>query len=83
MGYNIEKIAIKRGQLYGAIVGGSVIVNWGSAKGYPEGESVLWKLNASDIDDMIALLKAIKQHKPNIKSGHGVPKIMYDLEDKK
>lgn len=68
MGTNIEKIAIKRGNLYGAIVGETVIVNHGSSKGYPDGDSILWKLNESDIPDMIALLKAIKSHKPNSKS---------------
>ena len=67
MGFDISKIAIQRGNLHGAIVDGMVHVNHGSAKGYPEGDSVLWKLNASDIDDMIALLKAIKQHQPNQK----------------
>lgn len=67
MGFNIEKIAIKRGKLFGAIVDNVVMVNHGSAKGYPEGESVLWKLHEDDIDDMIALLKAIKQHRPNNK----------------
>lgn len=67
MGFNIENIAIKRGKLYGAIVDNVVMVNHGSAKGYPEGDSVLWKLHEDDIDDMIALLKAIKQHRPNNK----------------
>lgn len=65
MGFNIEKIAIRRGNLYGAIVDGIVHVNQGSAKGYPDGDSILWKLHESGIDDMIALLKAIKHHKPN------------------
>ncbi|QHJ80769.1 MAG: hypothetical protein [Bacteriophage sp.] len=65
MGFNIEKIAIRRGKLYGAIVDGVVHVNHGSAKGYPDGDSILWKLHESNIEDMIALLKAIKHHKPN------------------
>ncbi len=68
MGFNIEKIAIKRGNLYGAIINETVHVNHGSAKGYPDGDSILWKLHQYDIDDMIALLKAIKQHQPNSKS---------------
>lgn len=65
MGTNISKIAIKRGNLYGAIQNSSVIVNHGSANGYPDGDSILWKLHERDLDDMIALLKALKQHHPN------------------
>lgn len=65
MGFNIEKIAIRRGNLYGAVINQIVHVNHGSAKGYPEGDSVLWKLHEDDIDNMIALLKAIKHHRPN------------------
>lgn len=65
MAFNIEKIAIQRGKLFGAIVDGVILVNHGSAKGYPDGDSILWKLNEKEIDDMIALLKAIKQHRPN------------------
>ena len=53
---------IVRGNLSGAIVNGTVIVNWGSIKGYPDGDSVLWKLSACELNDMIALLKAIKEH---------------------
>lgn len=51
---------IKRGRLYGAIVNEMVIVHDGSVKGYPDGSSVLWLLHQSEIDTMIALLKAIK-----------------------
>lgn len=65
MAFDIEGIAIQRGSLYGALVDDIVHVNHGSAKGYPEGDSILWKLHVSDIDNMIALLKAIQQHKPN------------------
>ncbi|WJZ28014.1 hypothetical protein NCTGTJJY_CDS0135 [Serratia phage 92A1] len=56
-------LPIVRGNLSGAIVQDQVIVNWGSVKGYPDGDSVLWKLNAHEIDDMISLLKAIKEHR--------------------
>ncbi len=45
MAFNIEKIAIQRGKLFGAIVDGVVLVNHGSAKGCPDGDSILWKLN--------------------------------------
>lgn len=41
MAFNIEKIAIQRGKLFGAIVDGVVLVNHGSAKGYPDGDSIL------------------------------------------
>ncbi|QPI14000.1 hypothetical protein MYO4S_00249 [Serratia phage 4S] len=59
---DISDIAIKRGNLYGAIKDHSVIVNHGSPKGYPDGDSVLWKLGSEDLGDMIALLVAIKAH---------------------
>lgn len=59
---DISDIAIKRGNLYGAIQDNAVIVNHGSAKGYPEGDSVLWKLHPDELGDMIALLVAIKAH---------------------
>lgn len=54
---------IIRGHLSGAIIDRTVYVNWGAVTGYPDGDSVLWKLHEDDIEDMIALLKALKQHR--------------------
>ncbi len=54
---------IVRGKLSGAIIDEMVIVNWGAITGYPDGDSVLWKLHERDLSDMIALLKALKEHR--------------------
>ena len=59
---DISHNAIKRGMLYGGVLNGAVIVNHGSAKGYPDGDSILWKCHVTDLPDMIALLTAILQH---------------------
>ena len=54
---------IKRGNYYGRVdKDGGVHINYGQWVDYPESDSILWKINVTDIDDMIAMLTALKRH---------------------
>lgn len=59
---NLDKV-IQRGKFHGRIeADGSVRVNWGAAEDYPEGDSILWKVHLSDLDEFMSLLTALKSH---------------------
>lgn len=59
----LPKGTIQRGNFFGRVEkDGGVHINWGSPYDYPEGDSILWKINVKDIDVFIALLTALKEH---------------------
>lgn len=60
---NLDKV-IQRGKFHGRLeVDGSVRVNWGAASDYPDSDSILWKLHNKDLEEFIALLTALKEHR--------------------